>query len=72
MKKLEELKKGDRINIEFGWSIKKAKVINNDPENKRIYLALTLSPVDWLFGYGKIVFDYNSPSLDNFNLINNA
>ena len=70
MKKLEELKKGDRIKIEFGWSTEKAKVLNNDPENERIYLAVNLTPMDWLFGYHNIILEYNSHNLRNFNLIN--
>lgn len=72
MKKLEELKKGDRINIEFGGVTAKAKVLNNDPENKRIYLAVKLTPMDWLIGYNNIVVDYDSHNFYNFNLINNA
>lgn len=70
MKKLEELKKGDRINIEFGGVTEKAKVLNNDPENKRIYLAVKLTTMDWFFGYHKFVFDYDSNNFYNFNLIN--
>lgn len=72
MKKLEELKKGDRINIEFGGTTEKARVINNDPEKQRIYLAVKLTPMDWLFGNHKLVFDYDSHNFYNFNLINNA
>ena len=39
----EKLKKGDKINnVEFGFNIHSAKVIENFPEKKKIYLKINL------------------------------
>lgn len=72
MKKLEELKKGDRIKIEYGWDVLSAKVIRNDPYNKRLVLIVRVTPFDRLVGRTKQVFEYGSYNLKNFNLLNNA
>ena len=72
MKKLEELKKGDRINIEFAWNVEKAKVLANDTENNKIYLGIYSNPISWFFGCHKMVFSYDDCIFKNFNILNNA
>jgi len=59
---LSELKKGDRIKIEYGFNVRTARVLSNSPETERIYLKIR-----W---YGRSVRDYSDYSFRNFKLIN--
>lgn len=69
MKKIEDLKPGDIINIEFGTGgIHKAKVLNNYPEEKKIYLKVNMGWF-WIFYY-KMIREYDSYNFNNYNILN--
>jgi hypothetical protein len=64
-KRLETLKKGDKIYIEYGSEISKAKVFGNDPNNRTILIRLC-----WDSG-GKQIRNYDAYNFEHFDLLNN-
>lgn len=61
-----KLQKGEFIYIDLGLDIKKAKVLVNDPENKKIVLKIY-----FCFLYRpKMCFEYSDDVFDSFETIN--
>lgn len=71
MRKIEELKRGDSIKIHYADKIYHAKVLNNEPENSKIYLSIGYK----LFGIfiesvGEHIVRYNGYEFAHYSLIN--
>ncbi len=64
-KELKDLKKGDKIVVEYRKEIVKAKVLANNPDERSIYFR-----IGGFFRHN-IIKTYNSYCFENFNLLNN-
>lgn len=67
MKKLEELKKGDVIRIEYGYGIEKVRVEGNDPIKKILLVNLYV-----IFSFIKDleIISYDDYNLEQYELLN--
>ena len=62
MSNLKDLKKGDIIDVEFGYSLRKAKVLRNYPDKERIYIKIRLH--FWGLIFHKTIKSYNDYNFD--------
>ena len=69
---LAELRRGDKIYVDFGMTKHIAKVINNRPDLKKINVKIYYVRILWLipFMWANTTFDYKSDNLDNYDLYN--
>jgi hypothetical protein len=64
--KLRELKKGDKLEIYYGCKLRKAIVIENFPEIKKIKLKIRIK-VFYIPKTIEIILDYWSYNFDHIN-----
>jgi len=64
MKELKDLKKGDKLTIQWGLELYTAKVLDNFPDNKKILLKFRYG---WMLGATRI-FNYHDRNLELFKL----
>lgn len=68
-KELKDLVKGDKFIISYGFGYYKTTVINNSPEEQKLFLKINVGT--WLFPiFIKNVFEYNDWNLRNYKVMN--